>query len=87
MVAMGPVGAWLARELGRPYTLTVHDYLGSRERFVIDSRWCRRIVAVSESVRSELLDRTGLPDEMVAVDVLLYLVSFYIRRTWLFRLH
>ena len=62
-----PIGSWLARTLKRPYVVTVHDYLRDRERFCIDPEWCRRVVAVSESVRSELLERTNLPEEMVVV--------------------
>lgn len=61
------LGAWLARKLKRPYVVTIHDYLRDRERFAVDMNWCRRVIAVSESVRSELLDRTRLPEEMVSV--------------------
>ncbi|WP_437206362.1 glycosyltransferase family 4 protein [Planctomicrobium sp. SH664] len=64
---MLPLGNWLARKLQRPYLVTVHDYLRERERFIVDLQWCRRIIAVSESVRSELLDRTRLPEELVTV--------------------
>lgn len=60
-------GAWLARQLQRPYVLTVHDYLQSRQRLVIDRRWCRRVVAVSESVKADLLNQTGLPEQLVQV--------------------
>jgi glycosyltransferase involved in cell wall biosynthesis len=60
-------GSWLARRLQRPYIVTVHDYLRDRERFIIDPDWCRQVVAVSESVRSELLDRTQLPESLVSV--------------------
>ena len=47
-------GTWLARELQRPFVLTVHDYLQPSERFIIDRRWCQRIIAVSDSVKSDL---------------------------------
>ena len=57
----------MARRLRCPYVLTVHDYFGSRERFRFDRRQGRRIIAVSGSVKSELLERTDLPDEMVQV--------------------
>jgi len=61
-------GSWLARRLERPYVVTVHDYLRDRERFVVDRDWCRGVIAVSESVRSELLDRTQLsPDQVVVI--------------------
>ena len=60
-------GMWLARELKRPFVLTMHDYLQPWERFVIDRRWCRRIIAVSESVKTDLQLRTGLPSELISV--------------------
>ena len=60
-------GMWLARHLQRPFVLTVHDYLQPHERFVIDRRWCRRIIAVSEAVKTDLQERTGLPDDFISV--------------------
>ena len=60
-------GMWLARELRRPFVLTVHDYLQRDEKFIIDRQWCRRIIAVSESVKSDLRERTGLPCELISV--------------------
>ncbi len=65
--SMHPLGAWLARQIGCPYVVTVHDYLGEWERFVVDAQWCQRIIAVSESVRAELLEKTKLPDSLVTV--------------------
>lgn len=58
-------GTWLARHLQRPYILTVHDYLQPSERLLIDRRWCRRIIAVSDAVRDDLLERTKLPADLV----------------------
>lgn len=60
-------GAWLARRLERPLVLTVHDYLAPRERLRFDRKWGRQIIAVSESVRTELLERTRLPADLVRV--------------------
>lgn len=60
-------GLWLARQLERPYLLTVHDYLQPNERFVIDRRWCHRIIAVSDAVRADLIQRTHLPEDLVTV--------------------
>jgi len=60
-------GAWLARRLKRPYILTVHDYLQGRQRLILDRQWCRRVIAVSESVKADLLTQTGLPDDFVQV--------------------
>jgi glycosyltransferase involved in cell wall biosynthesis len=62
-----PQGGWLARHLLRPYVLTVHDYMQPRQSLWIDRAWCRRIIAVSESVKADLLARTGLPSDLVTV--------------------
>lgn len=60
-------GLWLARRLQVPYVQTVHDFLQVRQRFVWDRRLCRRILAVSEAVRSDLIGKAGLPSELVTV--------------------
>lgn len=60
-------GMWLARQLKRPFILTVHDYLQPNEHLFIDRRWCRRIVAVSEAVKLDLQERTGLPGDLITV--------------------
>jgi len=64
---MLPVGIRAARELNVPYLLTIHDYLAERERIGLDTSLPHRIVAVSESVRAEFLDRTRLPEAQVTV--------------------
>lgn len=58
---------WFARRLQRPFVLTVHDYLQPYERLSLDRRWCRRIIAVSDSVKSDLILRTGVPTDLVTV--------------------
>jgi glycosyltransferase involved in cell wall biosynthesis len=60
-------GSGLARRLGRPYVLTVHKHPDENAALRIDRRDCRQIIAVSESVRDELLRRCGLPAELVTV--------------------
>lgn len=60
-------GMWLAKALKCPFTLTVHDYLGANERFTVDTEWCRRIIAVSESVKSDLCEKTDFPAELISV--------------------
>jgi glycosyltransferase involved in cell wall biosynthesis len=64
---MHRLGAWLARRLARPYVLGIHGYLPPQARIHFDRRWGRRIVAVSQSVKSELLSRMSLPPEIVSV--------------------
>ncbi|REJ70964.1 MAG: glycosyltransferase family 1 protein [Planctomycetota bacterium] len=61
------VGRRLAYRLERPYVVSVQDYLGSNETLHFEWKWCRRIVAVSDSVRQELITRTEIPAERVSV--------------------
>lgn len=60
-------GVWLARQLRRPYVLSIHNTHPPRVRVRFDRHWGRRIIAVSQSVKSELLSRTSLPPEIVSV--------------------
>ena len=62
-----PLGQWLARHLGRPLVLSVHDYLAPKEVLPLDTACCRRIIAVSESVRAELVERTAISADLVSV--------------------
>jgi glycosyltransferase involved in cell wall biosynthesis len=62
-----PLGTWLARRLGCPFVVTVHDFLQPRERWPFQATWGRRIIAVSESVRAELLERTRVSADLVTV--------------------
>jgi glycosyltransferase involved in cell wall biosynthesis len=64
---MLPPGVRLARELSVPLVLTVHDYLGDRETLRVPQPLVRQIIAVSDSVRNDLLERTQLPPEIVKV--------------------
>lgn len=64
---MLPTGRWLAARLERPYVLSIHDYLGPRETLKLEWVWCRRIIAVSESVKAELKAQSGLPDDRITV--------------------
>jgi len=50
-------GAWLARRLHRPFILSVHDFLSPRDLARFDTTWGRRIIAVSEPVRTDLAAR------------------------------
>lgn len=50
-----------------PCLLTIHDYLGEREQFRIHPEICRKVIAVSDSVRNDLLARTGLNPDLVQV--------------------
>lgn len=61
------LGRQLAGRLERPYVASVHDYLAPRESLRIDWRWCRRIIAVSESVKQELVAHSSIPENRVTV--------------------
>jgi glycosyltransferase involved in cell wall biosynthesis len=60
-------GQWLAHKLNRPYVLTMHEYLAPKARFKLDMEYCRRIIAVSESVRDNLWDGLKVLPELVTV--------------------
>lgn len=60
-------GAWLAKQLEVPYVVTVHDYLNPSERLRLDARWGKRVIAVSQSVKSELADQARLSRELISV--------------------
>ncbi|MBD3672652.1 MAG: glycosyltransferase family 4 protein [Planctomycetaceae bacterium] len=60
-------GMLLASEWNIPCVVTMHDYLGDREFLRINPHICRRVIAVSDSVRNDLLARTGLSPEVVQV--------------------
>lgn len=60
------LGNELARRLQTPYVLTVH-HLSDGRRLAIDRRWCRRVIAASESVAEELVERGGLSPALVTV--------------------
>ncbi|MFV0442969.1 MAG: glycosyltransferase family 4 protein [Planctomycetaceae bacterium] len=62
-----PLGQWLAKRLRRPLVLTIHDYLGERESLPVDPDCMRGIMAVSDSVRSELIERAGVAEKLVRV--------------------
>ena len=65
--SMYRAGAWLARRLDRPFVLTVHDSLPGRRRVGFDCIRGKQIIALSQSVRSEVLGRVDVPDDMVTV--------------------
>jgi glycosyltransferase involved in cell wall biosynthesis len=65
--SMLPVGRFLAYRLERPYVVSIHDYLGPRETLRLDWIWCRRIIAVSDSVKAELKAQSGIPDDRITV--------------------
>jgi glycosyltransferase involved in cell wall biosynthesis len=62
-----PHGTWLARQLQRPFVLTIQDYMRSQEKLRIDWNWCRKIITVSESVRRDLSSRIDVPPGRLAM--------------------
>lgn len=61
------LGAWLAKRLSRPYVLGINGYLPQHAGIQFSRQWGRRVIAVSQSVKSELLSRTSLPPESISV--------------------
>ncbi|HBN79330.1 MAG TPA: glycosyltransferase family 1 protein [Planctomycetaceae bacterium] len=60
-------GIRLARQFGIPYLLTIHDYLNRGEMLNFDTQFGRKIIAVSESVKSELLTQPSISSDQVVV--------------------
>jgi glycosyltransferase involved in cell wall biosynthesis len=65
--SMHRLGIWLARRLERPYVQGIHGYLPPQARIYCNRQWGRRIITVSETVKSELVGRASLPPELVSV--------------------
>lgn len=61
------IGRRLAHRLQRPYVASIQDYLGPRETLRFEWRWCRKLIAVSQSVKDELVRSAGIPDERIVV--------------------
>ncbi|MBS0263670.1 MAG: glycosyltransferase family 4 protein [Planctomycetes bacterium] len=61
------LGRWLAQKLQRPYVVTIHEHLSPCERGRIDPATCRQVIAVSESVRNDLINRLKVPANLVTV--------------------
>jgi glycosyltransferase involved in cell wall biosynthesis len=63
------VGPFLARWVGLPAVLTAHGLRGPGERPVLGARWTRRtvraVLAVSQAVREELVNVSGVPSLLV----------------------
>jgi glycosyltransferase involved in cell wall biosynthesis len=62
-----PVGVALARRLKRPFVLSVYDHWSMPRKARFDEHWGRRIIAISQSVRAELLSRAHLRADLVRV--------------------
>ncbi len=61
------LGTWLAKRMGCPFVLTMQDFLQPKECLPFQPTWGRHIIAVSESVKAELLERTKVPTSLVSV--------------------
>lgn len=62
-----PLGSWLAKQLSCPFVLTMQDLLQKHERLSFSLTWGRHIIAVSEAVRTGLLQHTKLRPELTSV--------------------
>jgi glycosyltransferase involved in cell wall biosynthesis len=61
------LGVGLATALRCPYVMTVHDYLSPREKLLLNLRLPCRVIAVSDSVKAELMERTSLAESLLTV--------------------
>jgi glycosyltransferase involved in cell wall biosynthesis len=61
------VGAGLAWRLKRPFVLTAYDHESIERQSDFDWRFGRQIIAVSQSVRAELLSRARVRPDLVSV--------------------
>lgn len=64
---MLPLGTWLARRLGCPFVVTIHDFLRPRERLSFTDTQGRHIIAVSEPVQADLLRQPRLLPKWLSV--------------------
>ena len=62
-----PFGLAVARRLGLPTIVTMHDYFTTRERLALDIAGVSRVIAVSDSVRAGITESTAFPAEMIEV--------------------
>lgn len=60
-------GIKLAKKLNRPYVLTIHDYLSPGKVLHFDTHFGYKIIAVSSSVKTELITQPNITGEMVSV--------------------
>lgn len=61
-----PAAQRLCRRLRLPYVVTVHDLQQSRRRFPATT-WMRKVIAVSDAVKENLLTYGQVPDESIQV--------------------
>lgn len=69
-----PQATAMGRALGVPVVVTAHDHLRPgerfrRDRFRVDPRVVQRVIAVSESIKTDLLRNTRLPESFIEVIV------------------
>jgi glycosyltransferase involved in cell wall biosynthesis len=62
-----PLARWLATRWNVPVVLSIHDYLNPGEALPCDAAFPAAVVAVSESVRDELISRAPVQPQRVQV--------------------
>jgi len=63
-----PLGQWLARRIRRPLVVSIHDHVAPRELPPHSFDGVSRVIAVSESVRTELVEQfPSLADRLVVI--------------------
>lgn len=57
----------LSRRIQRPYVLSIHDYLPPGKQLKIDTNWCGKVIAISDSVKSHLVTLPNISLDQVQV--------------------
>ncbi len=64
---MGPVALALAERWQVPYVQTVDEFADSHTAIRVSRRWCRRLVAASGELATDLARNLGIPEDVLAV--------------------
>jgi glycosyltransferase involved in cell wall biosynthesis len=65
--SMGGAGLAIAEHWRVPYIQTVDEFLGARERLRLSRRWCRKLVAVSRELASDLEENFCVPPDLISI--------------------
>ena len=61
------VAASLVRRLRKPYVLSMGDFLDPGESISLSRRFIRKVIVASDAVRVDLVNRIGIPRELIEV--------------------
>ncbi|MDR3636663.1 MAG: glycosyltransferase family 4 protein [Isosphaeraceae bacterium] len=64
---LAPAALALAERWGVPYVLTIDEYVGPGSRLRVSRRWCRRLIAASRALATELTGQLDVPPTWLSV--------------------